>query len=69
MGGGEIYRQTIAKASKLYITEVEIDVEGGDAFFPMFSEEDWERQVVGSGIYAGKGQGAIGYNFVIYDKK
>lgn len=69
IGGGEIYRQTIALATKLYITEVDIDVEKGDAFFPMFSVEDWERREVGCGIHASAGREAIGYTFVVYDKK
>jgi dihydrofolate reductase len=36
IGGGEIYKQTIDLADKLYLTVVEIQIEG-DAFFPDYS--------------------------------
>jgi dihydrofolate reductase len=34
-GGGEIYRQTLDLAERIYLTELEIDVTG-DTFFPEF---------------------------------
>jgi dihydrofolate reductase len=40
IGGGEIYRQTIDKADKLYITHVEKEVEG-DTKFPDINPEKW----------------------------
>ena len=39
-GGGEIYAQTIDRAARLFITEVDIEVEG-DAFFPMIDHAKW----------------------------
>ena len=42
MGGGEIYRQALPFAQRLYITEVDIEVEG-DAYFPAFSTEEWQE--------------------------
>jgi dihydrofolate reductase len=40
IGGGEIYRQTLAKADRLYITEVDVAPEG-DALFPAIDENQW----------------------------
>lgn len=40
-GGGEIYRQTLDLAERIYLTELEIDVEG-DTFFPEFCEHEFD---------------------------
>jgi dihydrofolate reductase len=40
-GGGEIYRQTLELAQRIYLTELELDVTG-DTFFPEFSENEFE---------------------------
>ena len=40
IGGGEIYRQAMAIADKLYITHVECSYEG-DTTFPEISAEQW----------------------------
>jgi dihydrofolate reductase len=34
LGGGEIYRLALPLADRLYITEIDLEVEGGDAWFP-----------------------------------
>jgi dihydrofolate reductase len=41
-GGGEIYAQTIAHASRLCITEVALDAEG-EARFPPIDPHDWRE--------------------------
>jgi dihydrofolate reductase len=40
IGGGEIYRQTLAIASRLYLTRVDMDATG-DTTFPELSPADW----------------------------
>ena len=42
MGGGEIYRQSLPRADRLYITEVDAEVEG-DARFPELIESQWSE--------------------------
>lgn len=42
IGGGEIYKQFLQSADKLYITEVEIDCIG-DVFFPQYNKDDWKE--------------------------
>lgn len=40
-GGAEIYRQALPLADTMYLTHVHAQVEG-DAFFPEFSETEWQ---------------------------
>ena len=42
IGGGEIYKQFLPFADKLYITEVEMECEG-DASFPQYNKDDWKQ--------------------------
>jgi dihydrofolate reductase len=42
IGGGEIYRQTIARADRLYLTEVDLAPEG-DAHFPAIDPAQWRE--------------------------
>lgn len=64
MGGGEIYRQALPCAQRLYITEVDTDVEG-DATFPDFEPQEWQE------VQRVAGQPAAGqpnYDFVVYER-
>lgn len=64
MGGGEIYRQALPFAQRLYITEVDIDV-AGDATFPDFAPQEWQE------VQRVAGQPAAGqpnYDFVVYER-
>lgn len=40
IGGAQIYQQAITYADKLYLTEIDTEIEG-DAHFPDFSPTDW----------------------------
>lgn len=42
IGGAELYQYTFTLANKLYITVIDLDVEG-DAFFPQFSLDEWKE--------------------------
>jgi dihydrofolate reductase len=42
IGGGEIYRQALSRADRIYLTLLERDVDG-DAFFPDFSEDEFKE--------------------------
>lgn len=42
IGGAEIYEQTLSQVSRMYITEVETQVDG-DAFFPDFNRSEWRE--------------------------
>ena len=43
IGGGEIYRQALPVADRIYLTRVHAKPEG-DACFPEFSSENWEEK-------------------------
>lgn len=64
MGGGEIYRQALPFAQRLYITEVDIDVEG-DATFPDFDPSEWQEVQRVAGQPA---EGQPSYDFVVYER-
>jgi len=65
MGGAELYRQTLGRADRIYLTEVHADVEG-DTTFPPWDREVWreiERRDFGSdeaNLYC--------YSFVILER-
>ncbi len=41
-GGGEIYKQTVDKADKVYLTRVHTNIEG-DTFFPELNLKKWKK--------------------------
>lgn len=43
IGGGDIYRQTLPMATKLFITEVGVE-EGGDTYFPKYAASQWREE-------------------------
>jgi len=49
IGGASFYEQTLPIADRMYLTEVDADIEG-DAWFPEYPVEQW--QLVGSHLHA-----------------
>lgn len=47
IGGAEIYARVLPRADRIYLTEVDADVEG-DVRFPPIDPKDWTRRLVGS---------------------
>lgn len=43
IGGTEIYEQFLPYADVILLTEVDAEIEGGDAKFPEFDPEEWQR--------------------------
>ena len=58
IGGASIYKQTMDKADKLYITHIDREVEG-DVFFPKISTKEWSLVTE---------EEHPGYRFAIYEK-
>lgn len=58
IGGGEIYRQAMPLASKLYLTKVDQAPEG-DTFFPEISAAEWRE--VGREVHEG-------FTFINYER-
>lgn len=48
-GGSQIYNEAISVVDRMYITEIDIVVEDGDAFFPEFNKDDYDMQIIERG--------------------
>ena len=66
IGGGEIYRETMPLADRLYITEVHAVVKDADTFFPEIDRTVW-KEVSRSETCTDTASG-LGYEFVIYER-
>ena len=64
IGGGDIYRQFLPKAEKLYLTEIEAECPDADAYFPAFNKAEYKKELLAS--YHDKG---IHFSHVCYTKK
>ena len=65
MGGSGIYDQSLARAGRLYLTEVHADV-SGDVYFPEFDKDDWvevEREE-----HSADEKNDFGYSFVVMER-
>lgn len=65
IGGAEIYAQTLPLVSRMYITEVETEVTGGDAFFPEWDRDAWQESARERHHDEATG---LDYSFVVYDR-
>ena len=66
IGGGEIYRQSLMLADRLYITEVDLEIEG-DTFFPELNPKEWK--LISEDSHEANEKNKWNFNFKIYDKK
>ena len=64
-GGEEIYRQSLVLADQVYLTRVDLEVDG-DAFFPPLDAADWEKVEEIPGVAAADG---TGFAFIRYKKR
>jgi len=65
IGGGEIFRQALPLADKIYLTEIQADI-AGDTFFPALSPARW-RQAAAAPIQQGEGD-SHSYCLLTYEK-
>jgi dihydrofolate reductase len=45
IGGEQIYKQTINLVNRMFITEIEANIDG-DSFFPSFDESLWDKKLL-----------------------
>ena len=64
IGGEQLFTQAFPKADQLYITEIEMDVEGGDTFFKVPNPDQWLEieRTPGS-------EGGIAFHFLTLQRK
>jgi len=43
IGGGELYKQSLDLVSTVFLTIVDAEIEGGDAFFPKLDPAEWQE--------------------------
>lgn len=64
IGGGQLYQEVLPLAEKLYLTEINLDVEG-DTHFPNWNDGNWQITETFKGISANK----IEYRFLEAQKR
>lgn len=67
IGGGEIFKEVISLADKLYVTEVAAEVDGADTFFPEIDDRKWKETKREE--FPADDNNEYGYSFVVYNKK
>ena len=66
LGGAEIYRLALPRATRIYLTRVHAAVEG-DTYFPPLDPAAWRETVVAR--HPSSETTPIGYSFLILDRK
>lgn len=66
IGGGEIYTKFLPWANKLILTEVALESQDADTFFPPFDRDEWEVADKEGPFVSDKG---VPYSFVTYVRK
>ena len=66
IGGGEIYKQSMAICNKIYITRVHATLDG-DTFFPVIDESNWA--LASNEDFEADAKHAYGYSFQVWVKK
>lgn len=66
IGGGEIYRDSMAKADRIYLTRVHATLEG-DTFFPELDTRHWK--MVSNDVHQPDSSHPHAYSFQVWEKK
>ena len=64
IGGEQLFTQAFDKADRLYITEIDLDIEGGDTFFEVPNQSAWKEVERTPGS-----EGDITFNFITLERK
>ena len=67
IGGAEIYRQSLSLLDRIYLTEIDLVVENGDAFFPSLDEKRWK--LISEDPHAPDDRNKHPFSFNIYHKR
>jgi len=66
IGGGNIFKQMLEYADRLYVTIID-EAFAGDVFFPHICTDDWKETIKEKGIKNAKNP--YDYHFIQYDRK
>lgn len=64
IGGEQLFKQAFDKADRLYITEIDLDIDGGDTFFEVPNLSDWQEVERTPGS-----EEEISFNFITLERK
>ena len=64
IGGEQLFTQAFDKADRLYITEIDLDIEGGDTFFEVPNASAWKEVERTPGS-----EGDITFSFITLERK
>jgi dihydrofolate reductase len=64
IGGEQLFTQAFPKADRLFITEIDIDVDGGDTFFEVPKQSEWKEVE-----RTPASEGEITFNFITLERK
>lgn len=64
IGGEQLFKQAFDLADRLYITEIDLDIDGGDTFFEVPKQEDWQEVERTPGS-----EGDITFSFITLERK
>lgn len=64
VGGQAAYEEALPLADTIYLTEVQLDVLNGDAFFPMWVKSDWKA----TSVTLPKNPNSIPYRFIVFER-
>lgn len=67
IGGGELYRQALDVTKRVFLTRVDTEIEGGDAFFPDLDPSIWE--LVQEQANQAEGRNELDYIFQTWERK
>lgn len=67
IGGGEIYRQTMAVADRLELTLIDADSPDADTFFPEYDGGEWEK--CSEGETKTDEKNGLRYSFICYCRR
>jgi dihydrofolate reductase len=66
IGGGEIFKQTIDRVSRIYLTRVHANIEG-DTFYPEINKDKWD--LADQQSFPADEKNNYAYTFEVWDKK
>jgi dihydrofolate reductase len=65
IGGAEVYKQSLAFADRLYLTEIKADIQG-DTFFPPINQNEWKE--LSRTTHPADERHQYAFDFVVYEK-
>lgn len=66
IGGGDIYHQSMPFVGRIYLTEVDTEIKGGEVFFPELKQEEWALR--SSEPHEPDEKNEFAYTFKIYER-